>query len=88
MRVKMRKVTIRQFHTNMWEEIKDLPVEVTRYNVPLFVVTPIKGDLKKEEPSIPVTIAEEKPVFFKICKTKMCNNYAVEGSDFCVSHKV
>ena len=34
----MRKIGIRKFHQNMWEEIKDLPVIVTNRGAPIFIV--------------------------------------------------
>ena len=34
----MRQITIRQFHSKMWDEIKDLPCVVTRNNIPIFRV--------------------------------------------------
>lgn len=37
--VTMRSVPIRQFQRGMYQEIKDLPVSVTRNGEPLFVVT-------------------------------------------------
>lgn len=45
----MRKVTIRQFHQNMWEEIKDLPLIVTRYGKPYLIVDVVPGGFKPNE---------------------------------------
>ena len=49
----MRKVTIRKFHQNMWGELKDLPLIITRRGKPAFFVDvipldgkPIKVDFK------------------------------------------
>ena len=57
----MRKIGIRKFHQNMWEEIKNLPVMVTSRGVNIFKVedsgvvatmkaaeTPIVGDPPEE----------------------------------------
>ena len=84
-------VSIRDFQHNANAYLTQLPIVLTRYNIPIAEVHPIKGDLKKisekiSQPSIPVTIAEKEPVFFKLCQAKMCTNYAVEGSDFCENH--
>ena len=35
----MRKIGIRKFHQNMWKEIEDLPVAVTKRGEVIFVVT-------------------------------------------------
>lgn len=36
----MKYVTIKDFHSKMWDHIKDLPIIVTRNGLPSFVVIP------------------------------------------------
>ena len=87
----MTQISIRELQRNASKYLEE-EVVITRYNIPVARLTPISvGDLKKisekiSQPSIPVTIAEKEPVFFKLCQAKMCTNYAVEGSDFCEKH--
>lgn len=42
----MRTVTIKQFHQNLWEEIKDLPLEVTRNSHVAFKVLGVSSEQK------------------------------------------
>jgi len=34
----MRFINIKQFHAKMWEEIDNLPVVVTKYGIPVFII--------------------------------------------------
>jgi len=34
----MRYVNIRKFHQNMWAEVKDLPLTVTKYGKPYLII--------------------------------------------------
>jgi hypothetical protein len=79
----------------MWEEIKDLPVEVTRNNVPIFKVQPVTvGDLKVAE-KISKKIAEENEDAVRdmyplgYCNFPFCNKFAVatkDGKNYCKEH--
>ena len=54
----MRQITIKDFHQNMWNEIKELPCEVTRNNVPIFKVSSVTvGELKE----LPQKISKKFP---------------------------
>ena len=36
----MRSAGIRRFHKNMWEELEDLPVVITKHSSPKYVILP------------------------------------------------
>ena len=67
----MRQVTIREFHVKMWDEIKDLPVEVTRNNIPIFDVVPVGQKILEKKivdvKDVPVQVPFVKCSFFN-CK--------------------
>ena len=90
----MRQKTIKEFHQNMWNEIKDLPVEVTRNNIPIFRCEPVTvGDLKRkdvpakkvDESQIPVTVERK----LGYCNYPYCKKPAVKERDgrfWCEDH--
>ena len=96
----MRQVTIRQFHSKMWEEIKNLPLEVTRNNTPILqvlAVADLRGEkiLKKiPEPvrEAPVSLKQTEGLrgFERQCSIgQLCGKPAVgmrEGRWYCKEH--
>lgn len=83
------EISIREFQHHANDYLTQLPIVLTRYNVPVAKVIPITvGELKVATPSS--DISEDRSgdgvSGFKLCQAKWCNNYAVEGSDFCIEH--
>lgn len=81
----------------MWNEIKNLPIEVTKSNLPLFRVMELKERVEepqKIEPEIePVVESVKEPEVSKTCswtksimgKTYTCSNKAQENG-LCLIH--
>lgn len=84
----MRTVTIKKFHQDMWEEIKDLPVTVTRYGKPHLLVDLIPSG---QSPKKIEFKAKPKKVEGIICNIGLCNEEAVsqrkDGKWVCEEHK-
>ena len=88
----MRQVPIRQLHKKMWLELEQLPLVITKNNTPLYVIKSYdtKEDVYTKEN---VDTPKESNVYtnvttsFKLCHYPMCNEYAVQGSEYCISHK-
>ena len=99
----MRTVSIRQFHKKMWLELEQLPLVITKNNTPLYVINNYQDKdnvyTSKEDnvyTNVNVYTSDTKNVYtskepkisqFKLCKYPMCNEYAVDGSEYCKSHK-
>ena len=54
----MRKVNVRKFHNNMWEEIKDLPIIVTRWGKPSFFVDIVPTDMNPKRVTFKISPSE------------------------------
>ena len=52
----MRTITIKQFQTNIYKELVDLPIQVTRNGKPAFVVT-APGEVATIAPTMPHEVA-------------------------------
>jgi hypothetical protein len=72
----MREVIIKDFHQNMWKEVEDLPVTVTKRGKPFFVVSKPDGFKDKTIPAqvktspvevktIPVNELKERAIALK-----------------------
>jgi len=54
----MRSINLKKFHQNLWTEIKDLPVAVTRYDSVIFKIMPpektrLDNTIKEDKTSLP-----------------------------------
>ena len=91
----MREVTIRRFHQSMWEELKDLPLVITRRGKPSFLVDVIPGGMEPREVSHKVPGENPKNFLLKKCVVKVCDrsgkaNVKIEGDErfVCGEHLV
>ena len=81
---RMTQISIRELQRNGAKYLNE-EVVITRYNVPVAKLTPITvNELKAVTPSS--DISGDGVSGFKLCRYPLCNNYAVEGSDFCINH--
>jgi len=90
----MRRITIRQFHTKMWEEIKDLPLMVTKYNEEVFTVMPKNSKKISEVIPNPIQPVKLTTAPIETCTWEKviggtrfyCHNPKVEGKEVCETH--
>jgi hypothetical protein len=88
----MRKITIRQLQQNMFRELENLPVVITRKGIDTFIIRGIENvttsDNVTTSKSQDVTTIKDKVVNqLATCHYPYCNNPIVEGSEYCKSHK-
>ena len=81
----MRKITIRQLQQNMFRELENLPVVITRKGIDTFIIRGIENVTTSD--NVTTSKSQDVTTSFKLCKYPMCNNYAEDNSDYCKSHK-
>jgi hypothetical protein len=94
----MRYINIRTFVKHFFKEVKDLPVTVTRFGIPIFLISAVEDKPMKvfstekpvEEPKIPEWVeATVAPKEFHMCDSGGCEREGVikKGEKwFCYKH--
>jgi len=75
----MRTITIKQFQSNLYAEIQDLPVVVTQKGIPTFIVTAYDKVTTSEVTTYDevATYPEEKVTTLGKCRVPYCKSQAV-----------
>jgi hypothetical protein len=81
----MRKITIRQFQQNLYRELDNLPVVITRKGIDTFIIRAFDNVTTND--NVTTSKSQDVTTSFKLCKYPMCNEYAEYNSDYCKSHK-
>lgn len=92
----MRKITIRQLQQNMFRELDDLPVVITRKGIDTFIIRAFDNVTTNDNvttsdvttsPIVTTSKTQDVTTSFKLCHYPLCNEPSVQGSEYCISHK-
>lgn len=87
----MRKITIRQLQQNMFRELDDLPVVITRKGIDTFIIRAFDNvttndNVTTSDVTTSPIVTTSKINQLQTCSFPRCFNPRVEGKEYCTSH--